>query len=330
MSDDLPLKIAFLDRDTTDRDDLDFSALEKFGEITYYTTTATEQVAARIADVDIIITNKVNIDRSAMEAAAPRLKLIQVAATGVNNVDLVAARELGIKVYNVSGYSTPAVAQHVFALLLNLVTNVNRYGSEPEEWTESSIFTRLDYPVFELAGKRMGIVGYGDIGRAVGKIADSFGMEVVALSRQNSPGSSIVRLELDEFLASCDVISLHCPLTEDNYQFINSETLGKMKSSAILINTGRGDLIHEADLLEALKKGEIGGAGIDVISVEPPPKDHLMMSSAARELENLIITPHTAWSSVESRQRLVDGIAGNFAAAFLENAGECSGENRVA
>ncbi len=313
-------KIVFLDRDTSDIGDIDFSGLEAIGDVVYFKQTATGEVGARIADAQIVLTNKVFIGASEM-GFAPNLKVIQVTATGVNNVDLTAAKERGIKVFNVSGYSTPGVAQHVFAMLLNLVTHVNRYGNSPEKWAESPIFTRLDYPVSELMGKTLGIVGYGDIGRSVAAIGRAFGMEIVALGR---PGSAdgVTRLAANDFFAKCDVITLHCPLTGENKELINQVTLSQMKSSAILINTGRGGLVNEADLVAALKSGAIAAAGLDVISVEPPGKDHPIITA---NLPNLLITPHTAWSSVESRQRLFDGVVKNLRA--LENGEEI---NRVA
>lgn len=315
-------KIVFLDLETTDIGDIDFTAIESFGEVAYFPTTSPEQLHSHIGDAQIVITNKVEIDAAAMDAAS-NLEVIQIAATGVNNVDLDAAKQKGLKVYNVAGYSTPSVTQHVFGLVLNLATHVNRYAAAPERWAESPMFTRLDYPIFELAGKRFGIVGYGEIGRAVATVAESFGMEVVALGRPGASDASVTRLDSDAFFSSCDVISLHCPLTDDNFQFINKTTLELMKPSALLINTGRGDLVHEEDLVEALKNGSIGGAGIDVISAEPPAHDHPLI---ATRLPNLLVTPHTASSSAEARQRLVDGVATNFSEIA---SGDENNSNRV-
>jgi glycerate dehydrogenase len=301
-------RIVFLDRDTTDAGDLDLSDLESLGEVTYHALSQASEVPDRIAEANIVLTNKVVIDAAAMDAA-PSLQVIQVVATGMNNVDLDAAAERGIEVFNVSGYSTPGVAQHVFALVLNLVTHVNRYANEPELWAESPMFTRLDYPITELKGKTFGIVGYGDIGREVGKIAEAFGMRVVALAREGSDSSGPVpRLAREEFYRSCDVISLHCPLTPDNERMINRETLNLMKPSAFLINTGRGGLVAEADLVEALQSGTIAGAGVDVVSVEPPGPDHPLITN---RLPNLLVTPHTAWSSREARERLMAGVVEN-------------------
>ncbi|MCL4105655.1 UNVERIFIED_CONTAM: hypothetical protein GTU68_023722, partial [Idotea baltica] len=303
-------KIVFLDRDTTDANDIDFSEIEALGEFVTYPITSTDQVAERIADATIVMTNKVVINGEAMDAA-PNLKLIQVVATGVNNVDLEAAKSRGIAVCNVSGYSTQGVVQHTFTLILNLMTNVHQFAAEPEKWAASPHFTRLDFPVSELAGKTLGIAGLGSIGGAVADVAEAFGMRVIGLGREGATSSgSRDRLEKSAFFSEADVISLHCPLTDDTHHLINSETLSQMKSSAFLINTGRGDLVNEPDLLAALKSGEIAGAGLDVVSVEPPAADHPLLE----RLPNLLVTPHTAWSSIESRVRLIDGVASNLRA----------------
>ena len=304
-------QIVFLDLATTNRGDLDFSELEKLGTLVTHLTTAPHEIAERIKDADIVLSNKVVIGASEMDSAT-NLKLIQVVATGVNNIDLDAAKERELAVCNVSGYSTEAVAQHVFASLLNLISNVHRFASEPEKWADSPIFTRLDYPVGELSGKTLGIVGYGSIGKAVARIAKAFGMEVVAYGREGSNDCcEIPRLSPEAFFAAADVVTLHCPLTEDTKHLIKSDTLSLMKPGAILINTGRGDLVDEEALVEALQKGTIAGAAIDVLTPEPPPADHPFLTA---NLDNLFITPHTAWSAKEARQRLLDGIVENIKA----------------
>jgi glycerate dehydrogenase len=306
--------LVFLDRSTTDRGDLDFTALESLGRLVSYPTSTPAETRGRLDAADIVLTNKAVLGAAEMDAA-PRLKLIQVVATGVNNIDLEAARARGLAVCNVSGYSTEAVAQHVFASLLNLVTNVHRFAAEPERWATSPIFTRLDYPVSELAGKTLGIVGLGSIGRAVARIGAAFGMRVVAYARGASdPSGDIPRLAPDEFFASCDAITLHCPLTPETRHFINAATLAKMKPGTVLINTGRGDLIHEADLVAALRAGTLRAAAVDVLTPEPPAPDHPFLAAVAAGLDNLFITPHTAWSAVEARQRLLDGIVANIGA----------------
>jgi glycerate dehydrogenase len=306
--------LVFLDRSTTDRGDLDFTALESLGRLVSYPTSTPAETRERVATADIVLTNKVVLGSAEMDAA-PRLKLIQVVATGVNNIDLEAARARRLAVCNVSGYSTEAVAQHVFASLLNLVTNVHRFAAEPQRWAASPVFTRLDYPVSELAGKTLGIVGLGSIGRAVARIGAAFGMRVVAYARGASDSSGdIPRLAPEEFFASCDAITLHCPLTPETRHFINDATLAKMKPGAVLVNTGRGDLIHEADLVAALRSGSLRAAAVDVLTPEPPAPDHPFLAAVAAGLDNLFITPHSAWSAVEARQRLLDGIVANLVA----------------
>lgn len=309
------LPIVFLDRDTLDAGDIDFGPLEAVGPVTYHGITRPADLHARLAGAGIVLTNKVVIDGPAMDAA-PDLRLIQVVATGTNNVDLAAARERGIAVCNVSGYSTPSVAQQTFALLLNLVTSTHRLAAEAPRWAESPIFTRLDYPITELAGRTLGIAGLGEIGRAVARIGEAFGMTIVGLGRAGAPAAAsddYPRLPRERFFAECDVISLHCPLTEDNRHLINADTLALMKPTAYLINTGRGPLVDESALLDALRAGRIAGAGLDVLSVEPPAPGHPLLDPA---LTNLIVTPHTAWASREARRRLFDRVVANLS-AFL-------------
>jgi len=307
----MPENIVFLDRDTTDRGDLEFGPLEELGEVTYYGQTHPSEVADRIQSAGIVLTNKVVLGPEELDAAQS-LELVQVVATGVNNIDLEAAKERGLAVCNVSGYSTESVAQHVFASLLNLVTNVDRFAAEPHKWAESPLFTRLDYPIEELQGQTLGIIGLGSIGKAVARIGAAFGMKVIAYGREGATSSGeIPRIAPDEFFASSDVISLHCPLTEDTRHLISEKTLSRMKSTAILINTGRGDLVCEPDLVEALENGTIRAAAIDVLTPEPPPADHPFL---AADLPNLFITPHTAWSAREARQRLLDEIVANLVA----------------
>ncbi len=306
--------LVFLDRSTTDRGDLDFSALESLGKLVSHATSSREETRQRLGEADIVLTNKAVLGAAEMEAA-PRLKLIQVVATGVNNIDLEVARARGLAVCNVGGYSTEAVAQHVFACLLNLFTNVHRFAAEPEKWAQSPIFTRLDYPVLELSGKTLGVVGLGSIGRAVARIGRAFGMRVVGYGREGAAGEGeIPRLAPEEFFASADAVTLHCPLTPETRHFINAATLAKMKPGAVLINTGRGDLVHESDLVAALRDGTLRAAAVDVLTPEPPTSGHPFLAAVAAGLDNLFITPHTAWSAVEARQRLLDGIVANIRA----------------
>lgn len=299
----------FLDALTMKLEELDTSALE--GVLDHwdlFETTTPEETAERIKDADVVITNKVVLDRALIEGA-PRLKLICVCATGTNNIDLDAAAEKNIPVKNVTGYTGSSLAQHTLALMLALATRWHQYDADVKggRWTQSPIFCRLDYPVIELAGKNLGIIGYGDLGGKVARLGEALGMNVLvadSFTGEQKPG----RVPVAKLLADSDVVSLHCPLTENTEKLVNRDFLHGMKKSAFLINTARGGLVDEAALAEALKSGEIAGAALDVLSVEPPPADHPLLD---REIPNLIITPHNAWISRESRQRLLDGVEGN-------------------
>ncbi|MGI9242520.1 MAG: D-2-hydroxyacid dehydrogenase [Verrucomicrobiales bacterium] len=309
-------RITFLDISTMGVGDLDFSPLEALGQFQSFPTTSPDQLRERLEDVDVAIVNKVVIGGAEMEAS-PALKLIQLSATGYNNIDLEQARQRGVTVCNVSGYSSDSVAQHTIALMLNLVTSANRYATEIPRWCSSPIFTRLDYPITELAGKVLGLAGSGGIGSRVADIAEALGMRVQFLQRPGSESEGTTdrpRLPADEFFASSDVISLHCPLTDENRHMINATTLGEMKRHGILINTGRGDLVNELDLAAALREGTIAAAGLDVLSSEPPPPDNPLVVLAQELPERLIITPHTAWASVEARRRLLSGMVENIQA----------------
>lgn len=301
-------KLTFLDVMTMGQ--VDLSSLAGFGELKTYDTTSKDETVAHLEDTSIAITNKAVIDAEVI-SKVPTLKLICVAATGTNCVDLQAASHAGITVCNVAGYSTASVTQHTLGLLINLATGMHRYTSEAGEWSHSPIFTRLDYPIIDLAGKTLGVVGLGTIGKSVASAAMSLGMDVIALARDGASEGNIKRVPSPAFYAEADAVSLHCPLTPATENIINSETLALMKPSAFLINTGRGQLINECDLAEALKKGVIAGAGLDVLTEEPPLPTHTLLDP---DVPNLIITPHTAWASEESRQRLVQGIASNISA----------------
>ncbi|NCF12103.1 MAG: glycerate dehydrogenase [Verrucomicrobiaceae bacterium] len=302
--------ISFLDASTVG--DVDLGQLASLGQLEAYPVTSPDQLDERLQHASIAITNKVVIDAAALQNA-PHLKLICIAATGTNCVDLAAAKAAGITVCNVAGYSTASVTQHTLGLLINLATGMNRYAGELSRWAQSPIFTRLDYPMIDLAGKTLGIIGLGTIGKSVAKAAQGFGMNVVALSRDGAEQGEIERLQRDAFFSKSDAVTLHCPLTPGTEKMMNRETLGLMKPSAFLINTGRGQLIDEADLAVALKTGVIAGAGLDVLTAEPPPEDHVLLDPS---LPNLIITPHTAWASLEARKSLLEGVAKNIN-AFL-------------
>jgi len=300
----------FLDRDSLDRGDLDFSTLDRvLPDWRYYPATTPDQVAARIAQAEVVISNKVMLDAATLQQA-PRLKLIGIAATGVNNVDLAAAATRGITVCNCRGHVTPAVVQHVFALLLALCTRWPDYQRAVREgrWQQASHFCLLDFPISELAGKTLGIIGYGELGRGVAKVAEAFGMRVVLAQRPGTVDALDGRLLLPALLPQVDVLSLHCPLTPATQGLIGAWELALMRRDAILINTARGGLVDEALLADALRRGALGGAGVDVLSLEPPVNGNPLL---APDIPNLIVTPHSAWGSREARQRLVEQLAEN-------------------
>lgn len=303
----------FLDRDSMG-DDLDLSALDSLAsQWNHYPATTAEQTLARVRDAELVLSNKVLLDRDIL-AQCPRLKLVCVTATGTNNMDLVAAKELGIAVCNVTGYGTPSVVQQVFALLLALTTRLeeHRLAARDGRWANSPYFCVLGLPFRELAGKTLGIVGYGELGHSVAKVAEAFGMEVIISQRPGGeprPG----RVALDEVLQRADVVTLHVPLAENTRNLIDAPQLALMKNDAILLNVARGGIVNEQALAEALQTGQIGGAGVDVLSAEPPREGNVLL---ALDLPNLIVTPHVAWAARESRQRLMDLVVANIQ-AFL-------------
>lgn len=314
MSADKVIRGVLLDRDTIDRGDIEFETLfSTLPEWELHDATAPEEVKERIAGAHVVISNKVPITAAAMDAA-PDLKLILVAATGTNNVDLAAARERGIVVSNVRAYATPAVVQHVFTLLLSLVTHMPQYAEAVRvgQWQRSKQFCLLDFSVHEIAGRTMGIVGYGELGQGVAHMAECFGMRVLVAQRPGGaprPG----RVPLEELLPQVDVLSLHCPLTPQTQGLIGPRELDLMGNQAILINTARGSIVDEQALADALRAGRLGGAGIDVVAEEPPVHGSPLLDP---DIPNLIVTPHVAWASQESRQRLVNEVAHNVR-AFL-------------
>lgn len=303
------MKIVFLDRASVG--DASLKALEELGELVCYDLTAPDERAERIADAEIIITNKVRIDRPEMEAA-PHLKMICIAATGMNNVDLQAAEERGIAVKNVAGYSTESVVQSTFAHLLNLANKLPYFDERVKSgaYSRSGLFTDMGRSFRELYGKRMGIIGLGTIGRRVATVAEAFGMEVVYYATSGKPHDDHFRaVSLDELLTTSDVVSIHAPLNERTAGLISQEELRRMKYTALLLNAGRGGIINETDLAEALNEGWIAGAGLDVYQTEPLPADSPLLT--IKDPEKLSLTPHTAWASAEARARLIAGIARN-------------------
>ena len=311
------MKGVVLDFDTLGPQDLDTSALFSLPiEWEIYGNSSVSDVSGLIKNAHVVLTNKVVLTRENINHAKD-LKFIGLFATGTNIIDLDAAAECGVSVSNAVGYGTRSVVQHTWALILALTTKLLGYSkaSMNGRWQESDSFCVIDYPVQELSGKTIGIVGAGELGRGVASVAPVFGMKVRYASLKNTKHSfQNDRIDFDDLLKESDVLSLHCPLTEDNINLIDQRELKLMKSSSILINTARGKLINEKSLHEALINGEIAGAGLDVLSEEPPINGNILLDE---RVPNLIVTPHTAWISKESRQRLVEQVAGNIK-GFLE------------
>ena len=308
------MRAVFLDFGTVSSGDLDTSALERvLPGIVLHERTAQADLPARIAGCEVVLANKSVIDTATI-AANPRLKLVALTATGVDNVDVAAARAAGVAVCNLRDYCTDSVAQHVFAMLLTLTHRIADYRALVAEgrWQEAGQFSVFPYPIRELRGRMLGIVGHGALGRAVAGIARTFGMQVEIANR---PGGAPTagRRDLDEMLPELDVLSLHCPLTNATRGLVSRERLARMRADAVLINTARGALIDTQALADALKAGRLGGAGIDVLEREPPPPDHPLLDPS---IPNLILTPHVAWAAREARQRCLDELALNVQ-AFL-------------
>ncbi len=302
----------FLDLRTVDRNDLNLTSLRSVvTQWTCHDWTAPSQVIDRVQDADILVTNKIRLDGTALESAHA-LKLVCIAATGTNNIDLDACRSRNITVSNVTGYATPSVVEHVYAQILNLMRRLNDYRTAIEEgrWQNADDFCLLDFPIRELNGLTLGIVGHGELGHAVAATGKVFGMTVLIAERAGAsprPG----RVKLDDLLATSHVVSLHCPLTEKTRNLIGERELGLMRRDAILVNTARGGIVDEAALLEAVRNGRIAGAAVDVLSEEPPHRGNPLLQIS---LPNLLVTPHIAWASINARQRLIDEIAANIRA----------------
>jgi glycerate dehydrogenase len=305
------MKAVFLDFDTLGPNDLDISPLtEQLPELELFASTDPGQVAKRITGAEIVIVNKVRLDEESLRSAG-ELKLVCLAATGTDNVALSAAQELGIAVCNIRDYCTPSVVQHVFALILTLTNHLREYQALLTDgaWSKQPSFCLLDHSIPELRGKTLGIVGLGTLGSAVAEVAGAFGMRVIAMRRSgDSPATDVERVGLDELLERSDIVSLHCPINADTENLINADTLRKMRSNAILINTARGGLVDSHALVDALKRGTIAGAGIDVLVREPPVDPDPILEA---RLPNLVVTPHIAWAARESRQRALEQIAEN-------------------
>ena len=302
------MKLVILDRRSLGND-VDVSIFDKFGEVISYDLTKENETLERVKDADIVITNKVLITKEHMDNS--KMKLICITATGTNNVDLAYAKEKGIPVKNVAGYSSSSVAQVAFSMIFHLVTKLNYYKNYVDEgnWQKSELFTHIDAPFFELDGKRVGVIGLGDIGRNFAKKASAFGCEVVyySTSGKNS-NSEYKRVELDELLKTSDIISIHCPLNNDTKDLLNYENMKTIKDGAILLNLGRGGIINEADLAKIIDEKEIY-CGIDVVSVEPILESNPLLK--VKNKERLLLTPHIGWASIEARTKLISLVASN-------------------
>lgn len=306
------MKIVVLDGYGLNPGDLSWDAVSQLGELTVYDRTSSEEVIARSAGAEAILTNKTVITTEIMEAL-PDLKYIGVLATGYNVVNIDAAREKGIVVTNIPAYSTPSVAQMVFAHILNIAQQVQHHSEEVRKgrWTNNADFCFWDTPLIELREKKIGLVGLGHTGYNTARIAIGFGMQVTAYTSKSSLQlpPEIKKRTLDELFSECDIVSLHCPLTDETKELVNAERLRLMKPTAILINTGRGPLVNEQDLADALNAGKLYAAGLDVLSSEPPKADNPLLTA-----RNCYITPHIAWASLEARTRLMDILVENIKA----------------
>lgn len=304
----------FLDHASLDLGDLDLSPLQQcFASLQLHAQSSPDQVSTRLQSASVAISNKAPLTAASF-AANPQLKLVLVAATGTNNVDLAAAQAHGVTVCNCRAYGTPSVAQHTLLLLLALATRLTDYQQAVGDgaWQQASQFCLLDFPIMELQGKTLGLLGHGELGSAVGKLAEAFGMRVLLGQLPGRPAQTN-RLSLDELLPQVDALSLHCPLTEQTRNLIGARELALMKPQALLINTARGGLVDEQALADALRAGQLGGAALDVLSEEPPRHGNPLL---AADIPRLIITPHNAWASREARQRIVSQLAENATAFF--------------
>lgn len=307
------MKIVILDGYTLNPGDLSWDALNKLGDVTLYDRTPYEQIVSRCQDAEVVLTNKTPLDEATL-TQLPQLKYVGVLATGYNIIDTAVCKQKGVVISNVPGYGTVAVAQFVFALLLELCLHVQKHSDAvfAGKWSKSVDFCFWDYPLIELAGKTLGIIGFGTIGQKVADIAAAFDMQVIAYSRRQTDQSHRKNFKwvgLDDLLKQSDVISIHCPLTPETHGLINTENLRKMKSSAFLINTSRGPIVNDADLADALNNNIIAGAGIDVLSKEPPTADNPIFKA-----KNCVVTPHIAWAAKEARARLMNTVINNLKA----------------
>jgi glycerate dehydrogenase len=306
------MKIVVLDGHTSNPGDLSWDSLEALGDLTVYPRTSDDELIERAKDADVLVVNKRTIMKDDF-VQLKKVKCICTLATGYNNIDIKTAQQKGVTVCNAVGYSSPSVAQHVFAMILHHYNNLDLYFNDVRngKWAASSDFTFYAYPFAELAGKNIGIYGYGKIGQAVGEIAKSLGMSILVIKRgeEKDIHEDVHYVDENDFLSQSDIVTLHAPLSEYNTNYMNSERLSKMKISAILVNTGRGGLIDEPALYHALENDSIAAAYLDVLTVEPPPHDHILQKAP-----RCFITPHIAWATGSSRKRLIQIVADNIQA----------------
>ena len=300
------MKVVILDAKTLTNDDIDFSVFDEFGEVTIYDYTKYNQIAERIKDAEIILCNKSIMNRMTLKDAK-NVKYIGLFATGYNNVDIEYTNERNITVCNAGSYSTNAVAQHVFALILEHYNKVGEYNKFVKDggWIHSEKFSPFK-PMKEMDGRTLGIVGYGSIGKKVAKIAQAFDMKVLAYNRSPKKDEGVRFVEMDELLEKSDIVYIHCPLNRDSEKMCNKDFFSKMKDGALFINTSRGGVVDEPALIDAVKSKKISGAGLDVVAVEPMEKHEEIL-----DIDNIIITPHSAWAPVETRTRLVEIVKNN-------------------
>jgi glycerate dehydrogenase len=318
------MKAVFLDFSTLGPDELDTRPLlEVLPDTEFFDSTEPGLIAERIREAGFVLTNKTRLDESALSSAT-RLKFIGLTATGTDNVDLVAAQRLGIAVTNIRAYCTRSVVEHVFGVLLSLTHNLNRYHRAVREgdWRKADVFCLLEYTIRELSAMTLGIVGYGELGRGVADMARAFGMTTLIARRRGAPAADDGRTDFDELLERSDIVSLHCPLTPETQNLMGAAEFRGMKRSAILMNTARGGLVDSQALVDALREGKLAGAGIDVLREEPPAHGDPLLDYDG---DNLILTPHIAWATVQARQNAINELAGNMA-SFLEG----GARNRVA
>lgn len=300
------MRVVILDAKTLTNDDIDFSVFDEFGEVTIYDYTKYDEIAERVKDSEIILCNKCIMNEETLKNAG-NVKYIGLFATGYNNVDIEYTNERNITVCNAGSYSTNAVAQHVFALILEHYNKVGEYNKFVKDggWIHSEKFSPFK-PMKEMDGRTLGIVGYGSIGKKVAKIAQAFDMKVLAYNRSPKKDESVQFVEMDELLEKSDIVSIHCPLNSDSEKMCNKEFFEKMKDGALFINTSRGGVVDEQALIDAVKSKKISGAGLDVVAVEPMEKHEEIL-----DIDNIIITPHSAWAPVETRTRLVEIVKNN-------------------